>query len=155
MTITLARVTRSSEVPLYLQLKRVLSQKIASEELRSGAPIPSERELEEMYNLSRTTVRQAINELVREGVLYRHQGRGTFVARPRIQPALHRLTSFSEDMRMRGLRPGGRTLEMGETPADIELAQMLQVEPATLLLYMKRRGWPTTSQSVSTTPGCA
>jgi GntR family transcriptional regulator len=136
--MTLTRVSRSSEVPLYLQLKKVLLDKIAREELRSGAAIPSERELEETFGLSRTTVRQAINELVRDGVLYRYQGRGTFVARPKIQPALHRLTSFSEDMRMRGLRPGGRILENGLVPAPPDLAQLLQITDATPLLYLKR-----------------
>jgi GntR family transcriptional regulator len=137
-SIHLSRVTRSSEIPLYLQLKRLLLDKIAKEELNAGAMLPSERELEQLYNLSRTTVRQAINELVQEGILYKHQGRGTFVARPKIQPSLHRLTSFSEDMQMRGLKPSGRTLAFAEVLAEGRLASVFQVAEGIPLIYMKR-----------------
>jgi GntR family transcriptional regulator len=63
--------------------------------------------LEEQYNLSRPTIRQAIDLLERQGYLYRVHGRGTFVSPPKLQKGMLELTSFSEDMRNRGLTPAG------------------------------------------------
>ncbi len=104
-------INRRDRVPLYCQLKDVILQEIENEELKPNDPIPSEKELIQRYGLSRTTVRQAISELVREGHIYRQRGKGTFVSRPKMQHGLRRLTSFSEDMRSRGFRPGARALE--------------------------------------------
>ena len=84
----------------YLRVREYLLGLIA-QGLEPGAPLPSERELCETFSVSRMTVRQAIDTLIVDGVLERHQGRGTFVAPPKLdlQP---RLTSFSEEMRRRG-----------------------------------------------------
>jgi len=74
-----------------------------------GTPAPSERHLVQQFGVARTTVRQAVDSLVAEGLLERLPSRGTFVARPRAEPA--RLTSFTEDMARRGLHVESRTLE--------------------------------------------
>ena len=73
--------------------------------LEPGAPLPSERELAERYGLARMTVRGEIDRLVAEGAVYRLHGRGTFVAEPRVAQAMA-FSSFSEDMRARGMKPG-------------------------------------------------
>ncbi len=101
---------RSNPLPLYYQLKEVLKQQITSGHLAPHTAIPSEPELVGSYHVSRATVRQALSELVHEGLLYRQHGKGTFVCEPRIQQALSELTSFTEDMRRRGKRPGGIVL---------------------------------------------
>jgi len=90
-------------VPKHVQLRRIL-ETLVTKELRPDAPIPSERELMARYNVSRMTVREAIGKLVGEGRLYRVRGKGTFVAPPRVDSMLE-LTSFTEDMRRRGLEP--------------------------------------------------
>src|SRR5690606_24016866 len=107
-----AQVNPFSAVPRYYQLKDILLQKIENGEWLPAQAIPSERELETLYNVSRTTIRKALDILVSKGYLYREHGRGTFVAYPRLQQSLHSLTSFTDDMKRRGLEPGQRLLSM-------------------------------------------
>jgi len=99
---------RSNPLPLYYQLKEVLKQQIRAGHLAPHTAIPSEPELVTQYHVSRATVRQALTELVHEGLLYRQHGRGTFVCEPRVQQqTISELTSLSEELRRRGKRPGG------------------------------------------------
>lgn len=91
--------------PLYLQLARSLREHISSGGIVPGSALPSERDLSEMAGLSRVTVRKGIEQLVGEGVLFRKQGSGTFVA-PRIETAGAKLSSFSDETRARGEAPG-------------------------------------------------
>src|SRR5437588_9587793 len=81
-----------------------------------GNAIPSERQLSIDLGVSRLTVRAALDDLVREGFLERRRGAGTFVREPKIAQELT-MTSFSEDMRRRGMRPGSRTLSLTTTSA--------------------------------------
>src|SRR5690242_9052151 len=90
---------RSNPLPLYYQLKQVLRQQITAGHLAPHTAIPSEPELVARYRVSRATVRQALTELVHEGLLYRQHGKGTFVCEPRVQQNLSELTSFSEELR--------------------------------------------------------
>lgn len=90
--------------PLYYQLKKIIKEDIISGKLKPGEAILSERELTAHYNISRTPVRQAINELVTEGYLIKKQGKGTFVAEQKIrQWFLESLTSFDDEMSKKGL----------------------------------------------------
>ena len=98
-------IHRNSPIPIYHQLKEILLKKIRTGEWPPGALIPSERELCETYGISRMTARQAITDLVNEGVCYREQGRGTFVSPHKIQQQLQHLSGFTEDIRARGQRP--------------------------------------------------
>src|SRR5712692_9326679 len=98
---------RSNPLPLYYQLKEVLKQQIRSGHLAPHTAIPSEPELVTSYHVSRATVRQALSELVHEGLLYRQHGKGTFVCEPRVQQTVSKLTSLTEAIRRRGKSPGG------------------------------------------------
>ncbi len=98
-------IYRNSPVPRYHQLKEILREKVSTEEWKPGDLIPSERELSETYSISRMTARQAITDLVNEGLFYREQGRGTFVADNRITQQLLQLTGFTKDIQARGQRP--------------------------------------------------
>lgn len=98
---------RSNPLPLYYQLKEVLKQQIRSGHLAPHTAIPSEPELVSKYQVSRATVRQALSELVNEGLLYRQHGRGTFVCEPRVQQNVTEITSLSSELQRRGKRPGG------------------------------------------------
>ncbi len=114
-------------VPRYHQLKEIIREGIQSGDLKPGDVIPSERELSERYNVSRMTARQSIVELTHEGLLYRRQGKGTFVAWPKIAQQLTALTGFTEEIRARGQRPGTKLLEMGMVRVDGHAALRLQV----------------------------
>ena len=105
--------------PKYSRLKERLLGLIGS--LPPGAPIQTERELCARYGVSRTTVRQALQELVHEGHLYRVQGKGTFVAPPKLVQTLQ-LHGHTEEMEAQGLRPGSRLLSAEDVPAPPEVA---------------------------------
>jgi len=100
-------------LPRYYQLANILRERIARGELEAREAIPSERQLETDYSVSRTTIRRAIELLIRQGFLYREHGRGTFVSPHKLQKGISELTSFTEDMKRRGLVPGQKILEIG------------------------------------------
>jgi GntR family transcriptional regulator len=107
------------------------------ESLDTGAAIPPERVLCTRLGVSRMTLRRAIDDLVREGYLDRQHGRGTFVAVPKIAQSLT-MTSFSEEMRRRGLQPGSRTLSLRRVSAGAPLGRRLETPPATMVLQFHR-----------------
>ena len=107
------------------------------EALAVGQTIPSERQLTQELGVSRLTVRAALDELVRDGYLDRRHGSGTYVTEPKIAQPLT-LTSFSDDMRRRGMVPGSRTLELVVTSTGARLARRLQVSPEARLVRVKR-----------------
>ncbi|HEY7123405.1 MAG TPA: GntR family transcriptional regulator [Ktedonobacterales bacterium] len=131
-------IYRNSPVPRYHQLKEILREKIRSGELKPGDLVPSERELSENYRISRMTARQAITDLVNEGVFYREQGKGTFVTRNKITQQLMSLTGFTEDMRARGQHPGTRVLSARLGPADEVVAERLRVAPGQAIVILQR-----------------
>jgi GntR family transcriptional regulator len=105
--------------PKYSRLKENLLAMIRG--FDPGSAIPTERELCALYGVSRTTVRQALQELVYEGQLYRRQGRGTFVAPPKLVQTIQ-LHGHTEEMEAQGLRPGSRPLSATNVPASPEMA---------------------------------
>jgi GntR family transcriptional regulator len=107
------------------------------EQLTVGDAIPSERQLTADLGVSRLTVRAALDELVREGYLVRRHGAGTFVSEPKIAQELT-MTSFTDDMRRRGLRPGSRTLELTVVPAGARLGRLLHVSPSEPIVVVRR-----------------
>jgi len=107
------------------------------ERLDVGAAIPSERQLSADLGVSRLTVRAALDDLVREGFLVRKRGSGTFVSEPKIAQELT-MTSFTEDMRRRGMSPGSRTLSLEIVPAGARLGRLLHVSPSDPVMVAKR-----------------
>jgi len=90
----------------------VLERRIVSGDLVSHDRLASERTIADRFGLSRMTARQAVELLVRRGVVYRRPGSGTFVSPPRVAHTLQRLEGFSDQMRRQGIRPSGRVLDM-------------------------------------------
>lgn len=101
--------------PRYVQLRKRIEEGIDSGFLEPNAPLPPEREMATMTELSRVTVRKALHELVDRGVVVQRQGSGSFVTdtAPRMQQSLSRLTSYSEDMARRGMESTSTWLERG------------------------------------------
>jgi GntR family transcriptional regulator len=107
------------------------------EDLEMGAAIPSERQLSADLGVSRLTVRAALDDLVRDGHLVRRRGSGTFVSEPKIAQELT-MTSFTEDMRRRGMKPASKTLSLDVVPAGAQLGRFLHVSPSEPVVVVKR-----------------
>ena len=129
---------KRSYLPLHQQLKAAIEERIYSGEWLPGTQVPSERELCEQYAISRITVRQALTVLVMEGRLTRAQGRGTFVASPRIQQQLTQLTGFTQDMQARGKRASARVLEASSISAVPMVARALKIKVGERVIMLKR-----------------
>ncbi|SFO49628.1 GntR family transcriptional regulator [Actinomadura madurae] len=102
-----------------------------------GDALPSERRLAEELGVSRPTLRQAIDGLVADGLLDRRHGSGTYVAEPRIAVSLT-MTSFTEDMLRRGMKPGGRVLSFRTEPAGARIGRRLALSPAEEVFTIRR-----------------
>ncbi len=129
---------RESPVPLYYQLKQLLSDRISGGEWQPGDMLPTEVQLQDQYELSRTTVRLALKELEIEGKISRQQGRGTFVAKPKIShsPDPHfNLTAYLEQQ---GLRPGWEVLSTRWVEASPELAERLEIPVGSSIFQLRR-----------------
>src|SRR5438270_6198519 len=110
-------VEQDSSTPRYSQLKEIIREQYASWE--AGQPIPSELELCQMYSVSRTTVRKALDQLVQEGLLYRIPGKGTFVASPKLRERfVHQVAGIYDDMASRGIIIRTQVLEQVVIPAN-------------------------------------
>jgi GntR family transcriptional regulator len=125
-----------SAEPRYYAVKRHLLDLIGS--LEPGSTVPTERELATGWETSRTTVRQALADLVAEGRLVRRQGSGTYVAEPKITWPLY-LASFTEQVRASGFAPSAELLAAQRVSADAELAERLGVSARTPVYRLERR----------------
>ena len=133
------QLDRSSKVPLYHQLYEILRGKIIDGDWPTGAMIPPESELCSIYLVSQITARQALDNLVNDGLIYRQRGRGSFVAQPAIETSLTRIVSFTEDMRSRGYDSGSRVFFSGIVAATPAIAQKLRIEPGEELAQLNRQ----------------
>jgi GntR family transcriptional regulator len=107
------------------------------DQLSVGDSIPSERQLSQDLGVSRLTIRAALDDLAREGRLVRRRGAGTFVSEPKIAQELT-MSSFTDDIRSRGMTPGSRTLELGIVQAGARLGRVLHVSPSEPVVVAKR-----------------
>jgi len=131
-------LNRESKIPLYHQLYELLRAKILKGEWPPGALLPAESELQATYEVSQITVRQSLDNLVSDGLIYRQRGRGSFVAQPAIQTTLTRITSFTEDMHRRGLKPSSQTIRTEIIPATASISEKLEIDPGEELVQLKR-----------------
>jgi GntR family transcriptional regulator len=121
------KLKRESPTPLYLQIKNALVADIDAGQYKPHQRLMSERELGEKFKVSRMTVRQALNEMIRDGILYTQVGKGTFVGDSKIDQQLRNLTGFSHEISMRGARPSSHVLSAQVAPASAHMAAVLNV----------------------------
>ncbi len=126
---------REPREPRYYRLKRHLTE--LTRTLEPGSAVPTERDLAVQFGTSRTTVRQALHELVVEGRLERVQGRGTFVAKAKVAQNLE-LTSYTEDLRSQGLDPTSRLVTMEYVRAAGDVPSRLAVTPGARVVHLVR-----------------
>ncbi len=116
-------IDKISPVPYYYQLEQLLREKIENGNLKPGDILPSEAELCSTFEVSRTVVRQALNKLCQDGIVYKEKGRGTFVAKPKLQEKfVQRTYGFYQEMREKGLEVESKILqhELIEPPPRIK-----------------------------------
>jgi GntR family transcriptional regulator len=131
-------VLKQNGIPLYHQLKEIFIEKIANGDWRPGETIPNELQLCEQYGVSRGPLRQALDHMVREGLLSRKQGKGTVVLPPKIEPQLGSFFSFTGLIQQRGMRPGTRMLGFDVVPAQGSVAQSLNLPPGAQVFSIRR-----------------
>lgn len=132
------KVSKRSSIPIYYQLKGIILEMIENEDVRPGDMIPTERELCEYHDISRMTVRMAIMELVNEGVLYREQGKGTYVAHQKPKHELTKLRSFTTEMKNLGHDVETTLLSFQLIEASKKVAKALEIEQGEDVIEMIR-----------------
>ncbi|WP_108671609.1 phosphonate metabolism transcriptional regulator PhnF [Peribacillus acanthi] len=120
-------INKQSPVPIYFQLEEWMKQQIEDGKWKAGRAIPSERELSEQFKVSRMTVRQALANLVQEGILLKKKGLGTFVKEQKLEQVLLGLTSFSEEMLKRGMTPKSILINFEKITANPLVASQLAI----------------------------
>ena len=128
---------KGSHVPLYLQLSADLVEQIGGGQLKPGDRLPSERELAEQLGVSRITARLAVDALFQHGLVYREQGRGTFVAHRKMH-GLKGFLSFTEDIRTRGMTPRSQILRQELVDPSADLQDKLQLGHGEPVLHLVR-----------------
>ena len=130
---------RESPMPIFAQIRARLEDAIASGSLAPHQRIPSERQLSEHFGVSRMTVRQALDAIAHDQLVYSRPGQGTFVAdRKIIEQPLQHLTSFSEDILGRGMQPSSRVLDQRIVHPSFEMARLFGLAPTIQLVRLTR-----------------
>jgi GntR family transcriptional regulator len=132
-------IDHNSPIPYYVQVKEVLQDRIIRGDSPVGSQIPSEAELCELFEVSRTVIRQALQALMLEGLIIRRKGKGTFVAKPKISENLaQQLTGFYDDMVSQGYTPISRVLKQEVVEASAKVAATLELPPGSKVIEITR-----------------
>lgn len=139
MTIADDKITLdpNSYIPLYIQIARLLRQSIETGQFKAGEKLPSENVLVKRFGISRITATAALDELVKAHLAYRERGRGTFVAQAFLSNFSF-FSSFTEDMRARGLEPSSRLVSLHVQTPDLEMIEKLKMDANKPYFCLKR-----------------
>lgn len=140
MLTKISAIDKTVPIPLYFQLKQLILSEIKNGTYKSGDVIPTENEISDAFQISRTTVRQAVTELVQEGWLYRVKSKGTFVSLPKInQDFIKKLESFNDQILRSGMEPSTEVLEFKAIPATEVVAKHLGIKENDSVIYLHRK----------------
>lgn len=131
-------IRKDVPIALYYQLKEELRRKILSGEWKEGSKLPSEKDICEIFGVSRTTVRKAVDELEAEGYLVKKQGRGTFVKQKSIAQKLHKFYSFSEELKSLGIKETAKMVIFKEILPEAYIKKALQLSAEERVFWIKR-----------------
>ncbi|MFN2119899.1 MAG: GntR family transcriptional regulator [Anaerolineales bacterium] len=123
----MVELVRAEGIPIYVQIRESLREEITGGGLKRGEKLPAEHELADKFGVSRMTIRESIEDLVDEGLLYRRHGVGTFVAYPHLQRDHTRLTSFFDKAEDEGISVRARLLKLEVIPAKPRVAEALDI----------------------------
>ena len=132
------KASKGNPLPLYYQIKEIILEMIENEQLEPGDAIPPERELCDIQGVSRMTVNKAILELVNEGTLYRVQGKGTFVSKPKEYQKLSQLKGFTEEMASKGYNTDTRILSFQIKKSTKRIQGILKIKENDEVIIIKR-----------------
>jgi GntR family transcriptional regulator len=130
-------LNREKQSHLYQQIAAQIMEKITNSEWRVGDMIPSERELAEIFKVSRITTKKAVEYLQEKGLIYREVGRGTFIAKPKMENIIA-FKGFSEYITSKGGKPGSIILQQALQKPSPKLAEELQINEDELIVYIER-----------------
>jgi len=132
-------IDRDSYIPLYIQVIDALLEYIEGNDLEPGYQLPGEAELCRLFDVSRTVIRQALQEIEYKGMIYRTKGKGTFVAKPKIHEGLFQeLTGFYQDMETRGHKPESIVFKQEKVKASKKVAAFLEVNEGDPVIQIDR-----------------
>jgi len=131
-------IDQQSKIPLYYQLKEDIKQKILRGDLKEGDLLPSEREFSERYDISSTTIRRALNDLVHENFLERKAGKGTFVRLGKVKRDLRKVLGFTQNMTEMGLTPSTKVLNKKVVQANAFARDRLGLKKGTKIVRLNR-----------------
>lgn len=129
---------RDHPTTLRYQVREYVLGLIRSSQFKPGDRLPTEMELQKRFGVSRITVRNAVDELALKGLVVRKPALGTFIAKPKIEQELRRLTGFVEDMEAIGLEASANVVKIESVTADLHVATRLGLSPGTKLTYIER-----------------
>jgi GntR family transcriptional regulator len=132
------KIDPDSPLPLYAQVESILAAGIAEGTFPAGSQLPNEDELIQRYAVSRTTIRQTIQNLTRRGLIEIRRGKGTFVLQPKITQELTELSGFVEDMQLLGRHASARLLDRQLVAASESVARRLAIAAGTLVVRIQR-----------------
>src|SRR5882757_1341993 len=136
--MSIVNINPNSALPLYAQVETILAAGIADATFPPGSQLPNEDELVERYAVSRTTIRQTIQNLVRRGLVEIRRGKGTFVLQPKITQELTELSGFVEEMQSLGRQASARLLDKQIVPASESVARQLAITAGTPVVRIQR-----------------
>jgi GntR family transcriptional regulator len=131
-------IDKNSAIPVYHQIREQIKDDIHNGILKPNDMLLSERELCEELEISRMTVKQAMDSLMNEGLIYKKKGVGTFVSNPKIAQPLTKLTSFTNDMLNRGMKPGSCTITLSAEEPSSEIKKILKLYDEDKVIFIKR-----------------
>lgn len=128
----------NNSTPLYKRIANNIREEIQKHNLKAGEAIPSEMKLAQKYNVSRVTIRQSIDLLVNEDLLYRVKGSGTYVKKPRIEHNIYRLQSFIEEIRNQNRKYVNKIIEFKMSVADDTIMNILNLHKKDQVFFISR-----------------
>lgn len=129
---------RNAPVALYYQISKILEKKIVEGGYKPNDYFSTEQELQEMFQVSRATIRKALDRLEANDLIFRVTGKGIFVAPVKLKVVLPDLLSFSEEMRKRGMKPGTRLLGVEVVEAPNQVCEFLQLKKTKQTVLIRR-----------------
>jgi len=131
-------IDRDSPIPLYYQLKQLLLAQLNKGDLKPGDYLPTEQQIQEMHQVSRTTVRQALSELEEAGRITRQRGRGTMVTKPKLVHSPEAYPNLSDNMRQQGAVPGWKLLRAEWIMPEAVISSRLHIADDDKVFFLER-----------------